>query len=95
MVGQEAGRGDGDAPPPSAHGPGDDGDPDTAASLSPRSAPPLATAVPSALAEAMVLIVDDEETNVTLLERTLRSSGVARVHGITDPRQVVPRCLDE
>jgi EAL domain-containing protein (putative c-di-GMP-specific phosphodiesterase class I)/FixJ family two-component response regulator len=63
--------------------------------LSPRSAPPLATAVPSALAEATVLIVDDEETNVTLLERTLRSSGVARVHGITDPRQVVPRCLDE
>jgi EAL domain-containing protein (putative c-di-GMP-specific phosphodiesterase class I) len=40
-------------------------------------------------ADATVLIVDDEQPNVALLERMLRAAGISRVHGITDPREVL------
>jgi signal transduction histidine kinase len=36
---------------------------------------------------ATVLIVDDEPTNVRLLERLLGQAGYAHVHGTTDPRE--------
>jgi CheY-like chemotaxis protein len=35
-----------------------------------------------------ILIVDDEEPNVRLLERTLRHAGYTNVKTTTDPRQV-------
>jgi EAL domain-containing protein (putative c-di-GMP-specific phosphodiesterase class I) len=40
-------------------------------------------------ADATVLVVDDEQANVALLERMLRAAGISRVHGITDPREVL------
>jgi EAL domain-containing protein (putative c-di-GMP-specific phosphodiesterase class I)/FixJ family two-component response regulator len=43
---------------------------------------------------ARVVIVDDEPANVTLLERMLQSVGVPELHGVTDPRAAVRRCLD-
>lgn len=46
------------------------------------------------LTEATVMIVDDHPPNVTLLEMLLRSAGVARVHGLTDPSEAVTRCLE-
>jgi EAL domain-containing protein (putative c-di-GMP-specific phosphodiesterase class I) len=45
-------------------------------------------------AHACVLIVDDQESNVRLLERLLQQSGFSNVHGITDSRDVVARCLE-
>ncbi|MES1260562.1 MAG: response regulator, partial [Acidobacteriota bacterium] len=36
---------------------------------------------------ARILIVDDQETNVDLLRRMLRSAGYSDVSGITDPLQ--------
>jgi EAL domain-containing protein (putative c-di-GMP-specific phosphodiesterase class I)/CheY-like chemotaxis protein len=41
------------------------------------------------LAEAVVLVVDDNENNVLLLERLLKRSGIGTVVGITDPRETV------
>jgi EAL domain-containing protein (putative c-di-GMP-specific phosphodiesterase class I)/AmiR/NasT family two-component response regulator len=64
-----------------------------AAAMTARSSPPLATALPPAFAEAIVLVVDDHESNVTLLERTLRSAGITRVHTLMDSREVVAQCL--
>jgi EAL domain-containing protein (putative c-di-GMP-specific phosphodiesterase class I)/AmiR/NasT family two-component response regulator len=42
-----------------------------------------------ALADAVVLVVDDNENNVLLLERLLQRIGIGRVVGITDPRGTV------
>ena len=42
-----------------------------------------------AVGEATVLVVDDQPMNVHLLERMLRSAGVADVAALTDPRQAV------
>jgi EAL domain-containing protein (putative c-di-GMP-specific phosphodiesterase class I)/CheY-like chemotaxis protein len=42
-----------------------------------------------AMADAVVLVVDDMQANVTLLERLLARAGVGRVVGITDPRQAI------
>ena len=42
---------------------------------------------------AVVLVVDDNETNVLLLERILNGVGVAGVHCVTDPREALARCL--
>jgi len=47
-----------------------------------------------ALADATVLIVDDHAPNVALLEELLRAAGVNAVHGLTDGREVVSRCLE-
>ena len=44
-----------------------------------------------AVRQARILIVDDEPTNVILLERILRKAGYTRVEGISDSRQVLPR----
>jgi putative two-component system response regulator len=41
---------------------------------------------------AKVLIVDDQETNIRLLERLLADRGFKNVRSTTDPRQVVPMC---
>ena len=46
------------------------------------------------LSEATIIIVDDHPPNVTLLEMLLRSAGVKRVQGITDPGDAVARCLE-
>ncbi len=54
----------------------------------------VSTATHDVLAEATVLVVDDEAAEVRLLEFLLQAAGVAHVHGITDPRQAVSRCLE-
>lgn len=41
-----------------------------------------------------MIIVDDERANVLLLERLIRAAGITNVHGITDPRETVQRCID-
>ena len=43
----------------------------------------------NALADVVVLVVDDNENNVLLLERLLKRIGIGRVVGITDPRETV------
>ena len=40
--------------------------------------------------DSKILIVDDEETNVRLLEYLLRRNGYRSIYGVTDPRTVVP-----
>jgi len=45
----------------------------------------------AALAEAVVLVIDDHAENVLLLRRLLERLGVGQVVGITDPRQTVAR----
>ncbi len=44
-----------------------------------------------AVRNARIMIVDDEPTNVLLLERILRRAGYTRLTGITDSRQVLAR----
>ena len=39
-------------------------------------------------------MVDDQESNVILLDRLLRSAGATHVHLVTDPRVAVRRCLE-
>ena len=60
------------------------------------SSGPARAASPSGPADvfraARILVVDDEPLNLRLLELMLGSVGVAAVHGVTDPRQVVRRC---
>ena len=59
--------------------------------------PPSAGLRPSAgavLADATVLIVDDDPSNVALLERVLGDAGASGLHGLTDAREVVSRCLE-
>ncbi len=46
------------------------------------------------LSQAKILIVDDEPSNVRLLERILEISGCTSVHGITDSRQAVTEYFD-
>lgn len=38
--------------------------------------------------KARILVVDDNESNVALLEETLKSAGYTSILGVTDPRQV-------
>jgi putative two-component system response regulator len=45
--------------------------------------------------EAQILIVDDEEANVRLLERTLAQEGYARLTSTTDSRQVLALFLEQ
>jgi EAL domain-containing protein (putative c-di-GMP-specific phosphodiesterase class I) len=47
-----------------------------------------------ALRDACILVVDDEPSNVSVLQRVLRSAGVTAVHGLADPREAVARCLE-
>ena len=63
----------------------------TSLSGTPAARRPLAEDV---MGNATVLVVDDHAPNVALLELLLRKAGVKTVHGITDPRQVVSRCLE-
>jgi len=53
------------------------------------AAPKFLDPAEGALADAVVLVVDDNENNVLLLERLLRRIGIGRVVGITDPRETV------
>ncbi len=46
------------------------------------------------LTEAKILIVDDEPSNVRLLERILEMSGCKNIRGITDSRQALPTYFD-
>lgn len=39
-------------------------------------------------------MIDDQESNVILLDRLLRSAGATHVHLVTDPRVAVRRCLE-
>ena len=50
--------------------------------------------LPPALADARVLIVDDQAANVALLVRLLQSVGLRNLHTVTDPREAVTRCLE-
>src|ERR1017187_8048832 len=43
---------------------------------------------PSDILHAKVLVVDDQETNVLLLERMLRDAGYVSIESTTDPREV-------
>lgn len=45
-------------------------------------------------ADARLLIVDDQESNVLLLDRMLRFAGAQDIHWVTDPRDAVERCLE-
>lgn len=47
-----------------------------------------------ATADRTVVIVDDNPTNIVLLERLLRSAGMHRVHGFTKPRQAIDHCAE-
>lgn len=49
---------------------------------------------PDILVGARIVVVDDQESNVVLLDRLLRSAGATDVHLVTDPRKAVQRCLD-
>jgi EAL domain-containing protein (putative c-di-GMP-specific phosphodiesterase class I)/CheY-like chemotaxis protein len=42
--------------------------------------------------DVRVLVVDDDAVNLALLDKMLRSAGIAAVHTLTDPRLVVARC---
>jgi EAL domain-containing protein (putative c-di-GMP-specific phosphodiesterase class I) len=44
--------------------------------------------------DSCVLIVDDQAANVDILTRLLLRSGLANVHGLTDSREAVARCLE-
>jgi EAL domain-containing protein (putative c-di-GMP-specific phosphodiesterase class I)/AmiR/NasT family two-component response regulator len=58
-----------------------------------RDAAPTTEAGTAALfAASTVLVVDDQEANVTLLVRLLQLAGFTEVRGLTDPRQVVDVC---
>src|SRR6266516_5072688 len=46
------------------------------------------------LEKLSILIVDDEESNVRLLDRMLRNAGYVNVATTTDPRQVFGLCND-
>jgi EAL domain-containing protein (putative c-di-GMP-specific phosphodiesterase class I)/CheY-like chemotaxis protein len=59
-----------------------------------RPADGLAMTAPSILADAVVLVVDDQESNLVLFERILRRAGLGEVETLTDPRGVVARCVD-
>ena len=53
------------------------------------------TSVPDdVLADASVLVIDDDSINVALLEGVLHEAGVRVVHGVTDPHQAVSACVD-
>lgn len=50
------------------------------------------TALP--LSRSNILIVDDEETNIRLLELMLGSAGYEDLRGVSDPRCVLPACRE-
>lgn len=54
----------------------------------------LRASAAAVLADATVLVVDDDPSNIALLERVLRDAGVATLHGLSDAREVVARCLE-
>ena len=45
-------------------------------------------------ATSKVLIVDDEPTNLILLQRILKTAGYTRIRSTTDPRNVIPLVTD-
>src|SRR5579871_4018869 len=47
------------------------------------------------LGAARILMVDDEATNLRLLERILHQAGYRHVRGVTDPRTVVAVYAEE
>lgn len=49
---------------------------------------------PDVLPGARVVVIDDQESNVVLLDRLLRSAGATDVFLVTDARLAVQRCLE-
>jgi EAL domain-containing protein (putative c-di-GMP-specific phosphodiesterase class I)/AmiR/NasT family two-component response regulator len=47
-----------------------------------------------AAADSTVVVVDDQPTNIALLERLLEASGVGRMRSFTDPRKALAHCAD-
>lgn len=45
-------------------------------------------------ADARVVIVDDDASNVQLIEHLLRDAGASNLHAVTDARVAVDRCLE-
>jgi PleD family two-component response regulator len=41
-----------------------------------------------------ILVIDDEQTSVTLITRLLQAHGYSRVQGLTNPRQALKTCDD-
>lgn len=48
--------------------------------------------LPENIKTARIMIVDDNQTNVLLLQRLLEAEGYVHVDGVTDSRQVIPSC---
>jgi len=46
---------------------------------------------PRAMTDARILVVDDQESNVQLLDRLLRLKGYEQIETLTDSRQTVHR----
>ena len=46
------------------------------------------------LADATVVVIDDDHVNVVVLQRVLERAGVGMVHGVTNPSEAVRACLD-
>jgi putative two-component system response regulator len=42
------------------------------------------------ITSSRILIVDDEDSNVVVLERLLRQAGYSNIHGTTDSRMAIP-----
>jgi EAL domain-containing protein (putative c-di-GMP-specific phosphodiesterase class I)/AmiR/NasT family two-component response regulator len=72
--------------------PGESGRRHASASTEPEHGSGDATA--QLFADARILIVDDQESNVLLLDRLLRSAGARHLHRVTDARETVARCLE-
>ena len=62
----------------------------------PAPAPALGGRGPAAadlLAQARILVADDDPSNLLVVDRLLRSAGVVDVHQVQDARQVADRCV--
>jgi len=68
--------------------------PDRAKAAPVAKVPAWASGSPDVLADATVLIVDDQAANVFVLERLLQLAGASNIHAVTDPREAVAKCIE-
>ncbi|WP_341253996.1 response regulator, partial [Euzebya pacifica] len=54
----------------------------------------VSTQMEDAIQASRVLVVDDEPTNVLVLERMFESVGLTQVFGLTDPRRALQMVND-